>query len=562
MDKIEFPESYEALSVEDLLALREKAHAAALDLVNGTSPSDDDVAEASRLGEGIEAIDVETAARAAAEAERTAKLEALRAKFATAGETEEEKVAREEAEAAALAEAEAIAQAEAEAAAAEEAEKAAKTEEEKRAAAAAQVAARQKLAARSIRPEAPANSNKPVTITAAADVPDFSTGQTLTDMEQVGQAALARMRGFGTPSGDGTTENLQHYGVAKFKLDFPDELTLKPHGDDNVVLNYAANEARLPKKSLVASGGWCAPSETLYDLCVLETMDGLLSLPEVAVTRGGIKFTKGPQWSDIYGSIGFTQTETQAIAGTTKTCYEVTCPTFTDVRLDAIGVCIKVPILTQSAYPEVVTRIMSGAMVVHAHRVNASVISRIETLAGSSFSAIDYGASTESTMASLALVAGIQRTKYKLALDETMEVVLPYWVKDVLREDLAQRGGRPLQAVTDNFIMAEFAARGLHPQFVYDWQELATDGSLSGWPATYKVLMYPAGTYIKGTSDVITLNAVYDAASLAVNIYTGLFFEQGLLVANLCNEGRLITVPTCASGKTGVQSATVCAVDS
>jgi hypothetical protein len=83
-------------------------------------------------------------------------------------------------------------------------------------------------------------------------------------------------------------------------------------------------------------------------------MDGILSLPEVNVTRGGIKFTKGPQWADIYGNIGFTQTEAQAIAGTTKPCYEVTCPTFTDVRLDAVGLCIKAPILTNAAYPEVV----------------------------------------------------------------------------------------------------------------------------------------------------------------------------------------------------------------
>lgn len=555
MDPIEFPESYDSLSVEDLTALRDKAHATALALVTPDVPSDEDVAEALRLDAGIDAINEVLTTRAAAEVEKTEKVGSLREKFATVEETDEEKEAREKAEADALTETEAAA--EAEAAAAE-----AKDEEEKAAAlaAAAKPKARAALSKTTKRPAPPARQDSPVTITAAADVPEFSTGQALDGMEEVGKALVSRMRGFGTPSGDGSTENLQHYGVAKFTMDFPDELTTKPYDNDMAVLNYAAQESRLDGKSLTAAGGWCAPSETLYDLCVLETMDGILSVPEVNVTRGGIKFTKGPQWADIYSAIGFQQTEAQAIAGTTKACYEVTCPTFTDVRLDAIGVCIKAPILTNAAYPEVVNRILSGAMVVHAHKVNASVISKMVALSGAAQSAIDYGASTESTMASLALVAGLQRQKYKLSIDESMEVVLPYWVKDVLREDMAQRGGRPIDAITDAYIMAEFSVRHLVPQFVYDWQEQALDNV--GWPATFNVLMYPAGTFVKGTSDVITLNAVYDAASLATNIYTALFFEQGLLVANLCNEARLITVPTCTSGKTGAQNAAVCGIDS
>jgi hypothetical protein len=550
MDKIEFPESYDDITTEDLTALREQAHAAALALVEPDAPSNDDVAEALRLDAGIDAIDEVLTTRAAAEAEKTEQVTSLRTKFTTAPEEDESEAEGEE-----DAEAEAEGDEDEETADQPEAEK----DEAEKVAAAAKPKARATLAKRTIRPAPPARQVSPVTITAAADVPDFSTGQALEDMSQVGQALVARMRGFGVPSGDGETENLQHYGVAKFRMDFDEELTTKPFDDDTAVLTHAANEARLPDKSLTASGGWCAPSETLYDLCVLESMDGLLSLPEVNVTRGGIRFTKGPQWGDFYSSIGFQQTEAQAIAGTTKACYEVTCPTFTDVRLDAIGVCIKAPILTNAAYPEVVNRILSGAMVVHAHKVNASAIAKMVALSGAAQAAIDYGASTQSTMATLSLVAGIQRQKYKMAIDSPMEAVLPYWVKDVIREDMAERGGRPIDAITDAYIMNEFSVRHIVPQFVYDWQEQALDNV--GWPATFQVLLYPAGTFVKGTSDVITLNAVYDAASLATNIYTALFFEQGLLIANLCNEARLITVPTCASGKTGLQTAAVCGID-
>jgi hypothetical protein len=76
------------------------------------------------------------------------------------------------------------------------------------------------------------------------------------------------------------------------------------------------------------------------------------------------------------------------------------------------------------------------------------------------------------------------------------------------------------------------------------------------YPATYQALVYPAGTFVKGTSDVINLNAVYDAASLAANIYTALFFEEGVLVAKMCNEAALVTLPICNAGRTGTANLT------
>lgn len=41
---------------------------------------------------------------------------------------------------------------------------------------------------------------------------------------------------------------------------------------------------------LAASPGWCAPSEVVYDqLAPVDVNDGLLSLPEGAIKRGGIR---------------------------------------------------------------------------------------------------------------------------------------------------------------------------------------------------------------------------------------------------------------------------------
>jgi hypothetical protein len=420
------------------------------------------------------------------------------------------------------------------------------------------------LAAKTARPEAPQRDRGAVSLLAAADVPGFSSGSELSDLDALGQAVVSRMRGFTPPNGAGDREDWRQFGVASIKRPFPEDLTIDRGTDDMEVLVRASQEDRLDGGSLVAAGGWCAPSETLYDLAGDETTDGILSVPEVNVRRGGIRYTYGPQFSDFYANAGFIQTEAQAIAGTSKPCVEVSCPAFTEVRLDAVGLCIRVPILTNAAYPELINRFVSGTLVAHQHMVNANVISRIVTLAGAARAMTGIGSSAHDTLSALTLVANQRRQASRLSLNASFEVVLPFWVKDVLKDDLSLRTGQT-QPVSDAQLSAYFSARNLSVQYVYDWQDLplVDDAGTAGvneantYPTDFDVLMYPAGTYVKGTSDVINLNAVYDAASLATNTYTGLFMEEGILVAQMKPAGGdLVTIPVCSAGRTGAADLT------
>lgn len=427
--------------------------------------------------------------------------------------------------------------------------------------AARKVQTRVKVAAKVKRPVTPAPEEGGIKILAAADVDGFAAGSEIKGLETLTTAAINRMSGFQAPTGDGMSEDLRKFGVASIQRPYPEDLTISRGATEDGMMEtlyHAMDEARLEGGSLTAANGWCAPSETLYDLCQQETAEGILSVPEVNVKRGGIKYTSGPDFSTIYSGVGFLQTEAQAIAGTTKACYEVPCPTFTDVRLDAIGLCIKVPILLNVGYPEVTNRIMSGALIAHQHKVNASVISRIVTLAGTANATQDFGGSAQNTLANLELLADRLRQKYVLSFSQSMEVVLPFWVKGAIRSDLSLRTGSDVEAITDQVLNSHFAARKLNVQFVYDWQALPVYATTQGYPATYQALIYPSGTFVKGTTDVINLSAVYDAASLAVNTYTGLFFEEGLLVAKMCNEAMLVTLAVCSAGKTGIANVAQC----
>lgn len=417
------------------------------------------------------------------------------------------------------------------------------------------------------------------TIIASANVPDFTPGQELADFGDVAQAFAARTRGFSQPSASaprvskavrgkevmGTDGNIYRisdsaaqYGVARIQRA---ENEFSTGIDDSVsdqldVLNAAAKESRLPGGSLVAAGGWCAPSETLYGpFCSMETIDGILSIPEVSIRRGGINFTKGPDYATLAATWGFLQTEAQAEAGTEKVCYEIACPPFTDVRLDAIGFCVTNGILTNVGYPELTRRVLEIGATAHAHKVNGQVISRIATFAGAAINYTEVGGTVTDLLGAIETSAEVIRYKYALAIGATVEVVLPAWARVVARQDYANRNGNIDISPTDAEVTTWFTKRNLAVQWVYDWQPLATNTAASqALPTTVNALLYPAGSFVKGTSPVINLDTIYDSVGLSTNTYTAAFFEEGLLVANVCAGALQVAIALNTKGASGFPS--------
>lgn len=431
---------------------------------------------------------------------------------------------------------------------------------------------RKKVAKRNKAPEAPVGpAPAKVTITAGADITGFATGQKMDNgTVDIASALVARTGNFpkfnpgrarGMAAQSDGAPVMHKFGIANLGIEFEDGLRVKTGSPDEAlaVSAYAGSVDRLAGKSLTAAG-WCSPSETVYDLCEGETLDGIASVPEMSIERGGINYTGGPTFADFYAT-GFFQTEAEAIAGEEKDCHQVECPEFAEVRLDAIGLCLTTPILTEAAYPELTRRFVSGSLVGHAHRINKYVLDKIT--AGSTAQTIAlgnlaFGSSASDTFAALGIIAAGRREKYRLGLQAAMEVILPHWVREVIREDIARRNSVALDVVTDANIDAEFRNRKLNVQWVYDWDgilNVATDGT-PAYPTTFRALMYPAGTWTKGTAPVINLSAVYDAASLKINQYTGLFMEQGILMVKNCFDSDVVTIPVCSAGRTGASNFT------
>lgn len=433
-------------------------------------------------------------------------------------------------------------------------------------------------------PQLPADADRRrfVTMRAAANVPTFAAGAQLETFADAANALAAQIANY--PVDPGTTrpvatdsrkiivnvdggkrypmENFTRHGAVQFVRQFPEDLTVTDGVRGLQIAEHAASERRLPGGSLVrsaqmavqqgrsltAAAGWCAPSETIWDLVELETLDGILDMPELSTSRGGwqIPANGGPDFSTIWTGLGTThRTEAQVIAESpAKTCWDIPCPSFTDVRLGVDYFCLTGSLLQRRGYPEVVQRFSRGAMTGLAHKINAGLIGAIVTIAGAA-NVIPPCAVGEDALSSLLAAVEIATVdaKYRnrLGMNSTLEVVLPWWVLAQLRAAASRRTGCDMTSINDQMIMDLFAIRGAVPRFVYDWQDAYTAAVMGpggafaslALPQTVNFLVYPAGTFVKAVQPVVNLDTVYDSTQLGTNQYTAMFVEDGWAVLQM-----------------------------
>jgi hypothetical protein len=335
-------------------------------------------------------------------------------------------------------------------------------------------------------------------------------------------------------------------------------------GRDFELFDAASKESRLTGGSLVAAGGWGAPSERSLDFCELESIEGLIQLPEVTITRGGMQYTKGPDFGSVLAnSTGFwDMTEATAEAGSElKTSLRPAIPPFIEKRLDAVGVMMEAGLLLREGWPELVERYASLLLKAHQYKLAQKSLAQIQALTGAAVSITNGFGNAKDFLHVIELVALGERQRLLLSPNQTLEVIAPYWAQAVIRADLANRTGVDTLSVTDAQINSHFTARKVRVQWILGYQNLVlTNGIATTYPDTLEFIMYPAGTFVRGVTDVITLDTIYDSVNLKKNDYVHLFVEQGVLMANPCGDGRRISLPFVANGRrAGVLDAAVTA---
>lgn len=565
------PEDLTTLGDEELATLSTQATEAFNTIYSGGQAdlSEEDLATLSVLADGIEALRAETATRETAAADRAARAAEL---AATVAPEAPEADAEEEAD-----EADSEDEADEDGDETDSEDEADAEEQPESVTASSRRDIRVNVSAlrgrtRTPAPDAPSTPTIRDIAFASTEAGGYAvgTGMDFSDMGAVVDRRLATFNAkqYASAAKAGRRRREQ-FGIATIQ---------KPHGDMLIrsdspeeierVLNLATDQTRLKGNSLVAAGGWCAPSETIYDIydCGEQAAD-LLSIPTVGMSRGGIRFNKGVGFNDLMTQTGFFYTEQQDIDGNygtdedgvgdgtegSKPCFHIPCIEFEEVRLDLDGLCLTAGLLQSRGYPEVIADTIRKALIAHEIRMDSRTIAEI--VAGSTAVALpeDQVGATAPILSAIELQAQHYRSSGSLGDSTVLEGVFPVWVKGAIRSDLSRRLGVDLLSVPDSRIMQWFADRKIAAQFVANWQNVGTTAAsgFTSWPTEVDFLLYKAGTWVRGNSDVITLENVYDSTLLGSNDYTALFTEEGIATFMRGCDSRVVTVPICPSGETG-----------
>lgn len=442
------------------------------------------------------------------------------------------------------------------------------------------VASLQETAARAPKPRTP--DRVPNAVTASIDIPGVAHGTEMQDLRSLADAFQKKAKAIPvTRDGKGAP----WHQVASIKNTFDhivDDRT--PHGKIEELWKDMTKPDN--QKALVAGGGWCAPSQILYDFFnIAEATDGMIDLPTVGVSRGGIRFPVSPAIGDVFfqnagsspasgfGGFAFSMSnatdpwlwsesddQLTVTGSVNKPTLRVPCPTFNEVRLECYGISLTAGNLTDDAYPESTQNFIRLLRAAYSHAINARLISLMDTAAGgaTTIGAVTTDGPATRLLNSVALAAMDYRAKFAMSTRAVLEVVVPYWVKEVIRADLVLRPYTdPSQmAVADALIDSYFAARNVRVQWVNDYQvrganQPGSSSNLTAWPATVNFLVYAAGTFLHGTGLQLDLGVIRDSVLNAENDYTAVWAEECHLIAQVGHSARKYTCAFFVSGQVG-----------
>jgi len=426
-------------------------------------------------------------------------------------------------------------------------------------------------------------------MTASVGLPGkFEPGAKLTDLSALGDLMESRARSMGdAASGSRSRKRRGHepYGgaqVASIRNEWADKLSDTSTADavQAYIEKVQGNRTASKFETLVAGGGWCAPSQNRYDFFNIACEGGGIDLPTFGVERGGINFPVSPSLADTFvpalpwlvpftnATVPWLWTETDDIltvtGSTNKPCIRVPCSSMTNVRLECYGICLTAGNLADNAWPESTRNFLRLLMAAHSHASNGRYISQIVTAAGTAITGCAGGSATTSLLGTAELGAWDYRSRFGMCETDVLEWILPAWAKGVVRSDLAKRTGvSDFMCVTDAEIAAWFDCRNLRVQFVEDWQVRATglpgaSTPIARYPANVNGLLYAAGTVARGNGMSLDLGVVRDSTLNAENDFTAAWMEECHLIAQFGHQVRNYFIPICPDGRTGIANLTDC----
>lgn len=382
-------------------------------------------------------------------------------------------------------------------------------------------------------------------IVASSDTPGVTTGSHL-DMDALDEAIHKRARAMGTTRGSGTKALIA--SIEKTDVQ-NDTRGLTNRGDIQRVWDEAHDV-----QAMVASGGFCGPTENIYDFaCDFEAMPDEVDLPTMTTDRAGVNVPDALLLGDIINQDGIGEQWTNAmdIAAdpddplTTKVCFHVPCPDWDETILEAQYTCVTAGNLADRTFPEGSARTRDLALLAHAHVMNGRKLTAMAAAATAVSPVLTGLTAAEAVLAGVEFVIARSRDQYFMSDDQILEVVLPRWNRHAIRRDLARRNGVDFRQVTNDEIREHFLEIGARVQFVTNWQMLASNAT--SYPNSVIALVYPAGAFTLLDGGSLDIAVIRDSVLNKTNDHTLLFFEEFWQLLTRCAAYK-VTIPVNAWG--------------
>ena len=418
----------------------------------------------------------------------------------------------------------------------------------------------------------------PVAITAGADIPGYTAGSNIADMNEVAQAMEKRLHSLRRVNGG---DGEQHI-VASFSTSYPEDRVLSTDAESN----RAKIDAVVGQQALTASGGHAAPFEVKYDIFGLgSTTDRPVRdlLPKFQADRGGVRFVTPPtiisltnananaaSVYDYANAVGLWNetTASPSVASftnnigdsttTVKGSLTVSAAAENTAQTDAVTLQLQFGNLMTRAYPELISRHNELALVQHAREAELVLLDKI----GSASKAVNaHAATTEAAnligvardfLIQVRKAAVAMRSRHRMSPQTRLKAIIPAWIYDAMAADLAlNMPGDGTLGAGENEIKGYLAGSNVDLVASLDLNSFGAQpgatAKLLEFPDSFSWYLFAEGTFLFLDGGTLDLGIIRDSSLVNTNDYK-MFIETFEGVAFVGVESLKITTNISVNG--------------
>lgn len=388
-------------------------------------------------------------------------------------------------------------------------------------------------------------SAAPVAITAGADIPGYTAGSSLDNMNVVAEAMAKRLHGLRRVNGG---DGEQHI-VASVSTSFPEARTLTQDAESN----WNKIQAVTGPEALVASGGHSTPFAVKYDIFGMGTTSRPVrdALPRFQADRGGIRFITPPKLADYGDAVGLWTAANDAAGSpspASKTSLTITAASENTVATDAVTLQLQFGNLMTRAYPELIARHNELGLIQHAREAEQNLLTQIgaASTAVTTTSLIGFG---RDFLVQIGRAAAAYRSRHRLEADAPLRAIIPAWVKDAMAADFALNmpGDNMLNAYGE--IDGYVASRNVNLTASLDATVSGTQssGALNEFADSFVWYLFSEGSFLFLDGGTLDLGIIRDSSLVGTNDYK-MFVETFEGIAFIGVEALKITSTISVNG--------------